>query len=118
MISCPLPRSRCHVAYRIRNLRGPSADAPLRARRCAISATSARVGPLPRRRLRQDCRAQWAQYFVRFVQALREEGFSVWGVTVQNEPEAAVDWSLRIGDAAHALTTPAHALQTWVLSDT
>lgn len=43
-------------------------------------------------RLRQECRAQWAQSFVQFVQALREEGFSVWGVTVQNEPEAAQAW--------------------------
>ncbi|WP_458526033.1 glycoside hydrolase family 30 protein [Onishia taeanensis] len=43
-------------------------------------------------RLRPECRAQWAHYFVRFLRGLQEEGLSVWGVTVQNEPEAVQRW--------------------------
>ena len=34
----------------------------------------------------------WANYFSRFISAYRKQGIDLWGVTVQNEPEAAVGW--------------------------
>jgi glucosylceramidase len=37
-------------------------------------------------------RAAWAQCFVRFIQAYEAEGVPIWGVTVQNEPEAQQRW--------------------------
>lgn len=43
-------------------------------------------------RLRPECRAAWARCFVRFVQAYEAEGVPVWGVSVQNEPEATQRW--------------------------
>jgi glucosylceramidase len=43
-------------------------------------------------RLRPECRAAWAQCFVRFVQAYEAEGVPIWGVSVQNEPEAHQRW--------------------------
>jgi len=43
-------------------------------------------------RLRPECRAAWAQCFVRFIRAYENEGVPVWGVTVQNEPMAAQRW--------------------------
>jgi glucosylceramidase len=42
--------------------------------------------------LRVDCRAAWAQCYVRFIQAYAAEGVPVWGVTVQNEPMARQRW--------------------------
>ena len=43
-------------------------------------------------RLRPECRAAWAQCFVRFIQAYQAEGVPVWGVSVQNEPMASQRW--------------------------
>jgi glucosylceramidase len=43
-------------------------------------------------RLLPECRAAWAQCFVRFIQAYQAEGVPVWGVSVQNEPMAAQRW--------------------------
>ena len=34
----------------------------------------------------------WARCFVRFIQAYQDEGVPVWGVSVQNEPDAAQRW--------------------------
>ena len=34
----------------------------------------------------------WAEYFSRFISAYKAHGIDMWGVTVQNEPEAAVGW--------------------------
>ncbi|MBQ0936006.1 glycoside hydrolase family 30 protein [Ideonella paludis] len=42
--------------------------------------------------LREDCRAAWAQCYVRFIQAYAAHGVPIWGVTVQNEPEALQRW--------------------------
>ena len=42
--------------------------------------------------LKPEYRDAWAQHYVQFVQLLLEEGLSVWGLTVQNEPEAAQSW--------------------------
>ena len=38
--------------------------------------------------LRPECRAAWAQCYVRFIQAYAAEGVPIWGVSVQNEPAA------------------------------
>ena len=43
--------------------------------------------------LRREYRPAWANYYVRFVQALRaEEKLNVWAFTMQNEPEAKQTW--------------------------
>ena len=34
----------------------------------------------------------WAKYFSKFMDAYKSHGIDMWGVTVQNEPEAAVGW--------------------------
>lgn len=34
----------------------------------------------------------WARYYVKFIQALQQEGIHPWGVTVQNEPAAKQVW--------------------------
>lgn len=36
--------------------------------------------------------ATWAQCFVRFIQAYEAEGVPIWGVSVQNEPDATQRW--------------------------
>jgi glucosylceramidase len=43
-------------------------------------------------RLRPECRAAWAQCYVRFIQAYAAEGVPIWGVSVQNEPAATQRW--------------------------
>lgn len=43
-------------------------------------------------KLKSECRDAWAQYFVRYVQEYAKEGVAIWGVTVQNEPEAKQIW--------------------------
>lgn len=43
--------------------------------------------------LRESYRPAWANYFVKFLQAMRdEEHLPVWALTVQNEPEAKQTW--------------------------
>ena len=42
--------------------------------------------------LRPEYREAWARCFVRFIQAYAEAGVPVWGVSVQNEPEARQRW--------------------------
>jgi glucosylceramidase len=34
----------------------------------------------------------WAEHFAKFIEALESEGIPVWGVTVQNEPNAVQTW--------------------------
>lgn len=43
-------------------------------------------------RLRPECRAAWAQCYVRFIRAYEAEGVPVWAVSVQNEPAATQRW--------------------------
>jgi glucosylceramidase len=43
-------------------------------------------------RLLPEYRSAWAQCFVRFIEAYAAEGVPVWGVSVQNEPEAHQRW--------------------------
>ena len=42
--------------------------------------------------LRPECRAAWAQCYVRFIRAYEAEGVAIWGVSVQNEPAATQTW--------------------------
>ncbi|MDN3647909.1 glycoside hydrolase family 30 protein [Reinekea marina] len=42
--------------------------------------------------LKPEFRAQWANYYVQFIKALQENGFEIWGLTIQNEPEAKQIW--------------------------
>ena len=43
--------------------------------------------------LRPNCREAWANFYVRFAQALRdEEKIALWALTVQNEPDAVQPW--------------------------
>jgi glucosylceramidase len=39
-----------------------------------------------------EYRSTWARCFVRFIQAYEAEGVPIWGVSVQNEPEAHQRW--------------------------
>jgi len=43
-------------------------------------------------KLRLDCRDSWARYFARYIREYEKEGVPIWGVTVQNEPEAVQTW--------------------------
>lgn len=43
-------------------------------------------------RLKPECRAAWAQCYVRFIRAYESEGVPIWGVSVQNEPAAHQRW--------------------------
>ena len=42
--------------------------------------------------LMPSMQAPWAKYFSKFITAYKKHGIDLWGVTVQNEPEAAVGW--------------------------
>jgi glucosylceramidase len=43
--------------------------------------------------VRDDAKSAWADYYVRFVKAMRDdEKIPVWALTVQNEPDAAQSW--------------------------
>ena len=42
--------------------------------------------------LRPECRAAWAQCYVRFIQAYAAAGVPIWAVSVQNEPMASQRW--------------------------
>lgn len=43
-------------------------------------------------KLKPEYRTAWARYYVRYVKAYAEEGIPIWGLTVQNEPEAVQTW--------------------------
>jgi glucosylceramidase len=43
-------------------------------------------------KLKPECRAAWARYFVRYIREYEREGVSTWAVTVQNEPAATMVW--------------------------
>ena len=42
--------------------------------------------------LRAGCADAWAAYYVRFIQAMRDERLPVWALTVQNEPDVSQRW--------------------------
>ncbi|MFD1020967.1 glycoside hydrolase family 30 protein [Thalassobacillus hwangdonensis] len=39
-----------------------------------------------------EYRDTWARYYAKFIHAFRDEGLSMWGITVQNEPAAVQVW--------------------------
>jgi len=43
-------------------------------------------------RLKAEYRAAWARYYARYVHTYTEEGIPIWGLSVQNEPEAVQRW--------------------------
>jgi len=43
-------------------------------------------------KLLPEFRQPWANYFVKYIQALEKEGIPVWGLTLQNEPLAKQTW--------------------------
>jgi|WetSurMetagenome_2_1015567.scaffolds.fasta_scaffold01102_9 glucosylceramidase len=42
--------------------------------------------------LKSDCFSAWALYYVKYLQAMRANGVPMWGLTVQNEPQAVQTW--------------------------
>lgn len=42
--------------------------------------------------LKPEYREAWANYYVKYIKALREKGLDIWAVTVQNEPAAVQVW--------------------------
>ena len=43
-------------------------------------------------KLKKEYRQTWAEYYVKFVQMYQQEGITLWGLTVQNEPAAVQTW--------------------------
>lgn len=43
-------------------------------------------------KLKPEYRAAWAEYYCRFVRAYEQADIPIWGLTVQNEPEAVQVW--------------------------
>jgi glucosylceramidase len=43
-------------------------------------------------KLKESCREVWARYFCKYIKEMRRENIPMWGVTVQNEPEATQVW--------------------------
>jgi glucosylceramidase len=43
-------------------------------------------------KLKPEYMGSWANYYVRFIEAYRDQGINVWGLTVQNEPLAVQPW--------------------------
>jgi glucosylceramidase len=48
--------------------------------------------------LKTTCYDVWALYIVKFVQAMTDSGIPIWGLTMQNEPEAVQTWESCIYD--------------------
>jgi glucosylceramidase len=42
--------------------------------------------------LKSDCFSAWALYYVKYVNAMKDNGLTIWGLTVQNEPWATQTW--------------------------
>jgi len=43
-------------------------------------------------KLLPEYRETWAKYFTKFIKAYDQEGIDIWGISVQNEPEAVQTW--------------------------
>ena len=43
-------------------------------------------------KLLPEYREAWAKYYTKFIRAYEKEGINIWGITVQNEPEAVQTW--------------------------
>jgi len=42
--------------------------------------------------LKEDCKQLWADYYVKYINKMKEKDIDIWGVTVQNEPAAHQVW--------------------------
>ncbi|HUI91912.1 MAG TPA: glycoside hydrolase family 30 beta sandwich domain-containing protein [Chitinivibrionales bacterium] len=42
--------------------------------------------------LLSTCFSAWALYYVKYIQSMRDNGVPMWGLTVQNEPQAVQTW--------------------------
>ncbi len=42
--------------------------------------------------LKPEYRGVWAEYYVRYIQEYSKAGVNIWGLTIQNEPEAIQSW--------------------------
>jgi glucosylceramidase len=51
-------------------------------------------------KLKDEYRKTWALYYARYIQAYAREGVPIWGITVQNEPEAKQTWDSCLYSAA------------------
>lgn len=43
-------------------------------------------------KLLDEYKPAWAEYYLKYIQAMEAEGIPVWGITIQNEPEAKQVW--------------------------
>lgn len=43
-------------------------------------------------KLKEEYKAAWAKCYAKYIQAMAEEGVEIWGITVQNEPNALQTW--------------------------
>ena len=43
-------------------------------------------------KLKEEYRGVWALYYAKYIKAMEEEGINIWGISVQNEPEATQVW--------------------------
>lgn len=43
-------------------------------------------------KLKDEYKDVWARYFAKYIKTMKQEGLDIWGVTVQNEPEATQVW--------------------------
>jgi glucosylceramidase len=43
-------------------------------------------------KLKPEYRQTWAEYYVRYIHEYAKEGVAIWGLTIQNEPEATQPW--------------------------
>tara|TARA_B000000557_G_C20812857_1_gene461224 strand:- start:733 stop:2091 length:1359 start_codon:yes stop_codon:yes gene_type:complete len=43
-------------------------------------------------KLKLEYRKSWANYYCKYIKAYEEEGISIWGISVQNEPAAKQTW--------------------------
>jgi glucosylceramidase len=42
--------------------------------------------------LKSDCYEAWALYYVKYIEAMEQNGVPIWGITIQNEPEYSPIW--------------------------
>ncbi|WP_160684606.1 glycoside hydrolase family 30 beta sandwich domain-containing protein [Clostridium sp. C2-6-12] len=43
-------------------------------------------------KLKEDCKQLWADYYVKYINKMKEKDIDIWAVTVQNEPAACQIW--------------------------
>ena len=43
-------------------------------------------------KLKKEYRHTWAQYYCKYISAYEKEGITIWGISIQNEPDAKQTW--------------------------